>query len=107
MLAVVDGADPDSGNCGFIDMGTKHITVPRCTFSDWKRKKTLYVYLESAGSGVTVTLTDSYPTPSDRRLRRLLGRLVYKNGAYATVQEQFGPVIENYHMMIGGLTNGR
>ena len=54
-----------------------------------------------------MTLADSYPTPSDRRLRRLLGRLVYKNGAYAVVQEQFGPVIENYHMMIGGLTNGR
>ena len=88
-------------------MGTRHVSVPRCAFADWKRKKTLYVYLQSAGSGVTVTLADSYPTPSDKRLRRLLGRLVYRNGAYTVVQEQFGPVIENYHMMIGGLTNGR
>ena len=107
MLAVIDGADPDSDDCGFIDMGTKHVTVPRCAFSDWKRKRTLYVWLQSGGSGVTVDLTESYPSPVGKKLRRLLGRLVYRNGAYCVVQEQHGPVIENYQMMIGGLTNGR
>ena len=32
MLAVVDGADYSAGSCGFIDMGTSRINVPRSAF---------------------------------------------------------------------------
>ena len=55
------------------------------------------------GSGVTFKLESSYPTPTDGKLRRLIARLIYKNGAYSVIQEQHGPISENYHMMLGGL----
>ena len=103
MLAVVDGTDYNAGNCGFIDMGTKRINVPRSCFANWKQKKTLYIYLQSGGSGISVKMESSYPAPTNNKFRRLLGRLIYRNGAYSVVQEQHGPIIENYHMMIGGL----
>jgi len=53
-----------------------------------------------------VYLSSSYPTPVGKKFRRLLGRLIYRNGAYSVIQEQHGPVIENYQMMIGGLGVG-
>ena len=48
-------------------------------------------------------MESSYPTPTDGKLRRLIARLIYKNGAYSVIQEQHGPISENYHMMLGGL----
>ena len=87
-------------------MGTTHISVPRCTFSDWKRKTDLYVYLQTGGNGVGVYLSSSYPAPAGKKFRSLLGRLIYRNGAYSVIQEQHGPVIENYQMMIGGIGSG-
>ena len=104
MLAVVDGADYSAGSCGFIDMGTSRVNVPRSAFSDWDRKTTLYCYLQSGGSGVSMKLESSYPYPTDGKLRHLLGRLIYRNGAYSVIQEQHGPINENYHMMLGGLS---
>ena len=104
MLAVVDGADYSAGSCGFIDMGTSRVNVPRSAFSDWDRKTTLYCYLQTGGSGVSMKLESSYPHPTDGKLRHLLGRLIYRNGAYSVIQEQHGPINENYHMMLGGLS---
>ena len=104
MLAVVDGADYSAGSCGFIDMGSRRISVPRAAFADWDKKTTLYCYIQSGGSGVAMKLESSYPSPTDSKFRRLLGRLIYRNGAYSVIQEQHGPIIENYHMMIGGLS---
>ena len=49
-------------------------------------------------------LESSYPYPTDGKLRHLLGRLIYRNGAYSVIQEQHGPINENYHMMLGGLS---
>ena len=104
MLAIVDGADYEASNCGFIDMGTSRVNVPRCCFKDWQQKRSLYIYLESGGSGVAFKMESSYPTPTDSKLRRLIARLIYKNGAYSVIQEQHGPSSENYHMMLGGLS---
>ncbi len=104
MLAIVDGADYEASSCGFIDMGTSRVNVPRCCFKDWQQKRSLYIYLESGGSGVTFKMESSYPTPTDSKLRRLIARLIYKNGAYSVIQEQHGPISENYHMMLGGLS---
>ena len=103
MLAVVDGANPSAGNCGFVDMGSTRINVPRACFSGWDKKRTLYVYLQTGGRGISVKMATEYPQPTREKFRRLLGRLVYRNGAYSVIQEQHGPVIENYHMVIGGL----
>lgn len=103
MLAVVDGADFGASSCGFLDMGTARISVPRKSFPDWEKKRNLVVYLESGGSGVSVKMEDSLPAPSDSLFRRLIGRLIYKGGAYALIQEQHGPVEENYHMILGDL----
>ncbi len=80
-------------------MGTTHRTVSRAAFSDWQQKKDLYVYLQ----GGSVKLDAYYPPPADNTFRKLLGRLIYRNGAYAVIQEQHGAIIENYHMVLGGL----
>jgi len=97
LLAVVDGTNPDSVNCGFADIGTKRIMVPRCCFPDWNQGRTLFIYLQSDGKGISTKTSRSYPSPSVDKFRRLLGRLIYRNGAYSVVQEQHGPIIENTH----------
>jgi len=89
--------------CGFIDMGSTRINVPRACFSDWDQKRTLYIYLQTGGRGVSVKMDTTYPRPQEGKLRRLLGRLIYKNGAYSVIQEQHGPIIENYHMVLKDL----
>ena len=84
-----DGANPESDVCGFADVGDERILYPRTVFANWKRGKTLYVYI----AATKIRLSDEYPEPSGT-FRRLLARLVYQNGAYCVVQEQHGPVIE-------------
>ena len=90
VLAVFDGADPESPSCGFADVGCERTVYPRTVFSRWQREQTLYVYIE----GAHIRIGTAYPAPSAWTFRRLLARLVYQNGAYCVVQEQHGPVIE-------------
>ena len=79
-----------------MDRGTNRTTVPRTVFEDWEQDRDLYVYVE----GGTVRMSENYPAPASGRFRRLLARLICRNGAYSVVQEQHGPVIENYHMAL-------
>lgn len=91
VLAVFDGADPDSSFCGFADVGGRRISYPRTVFSGWRREQTLYVYAEENH----IRIGAAYPTPSVWTFRRLLARLLYRDGAYSVIQEQHGPIIEN------------
>ena len=93
VLAVFDGADPESDICGFADVGDERVFYPRTVFANWKQKKTLYVYI----AATKIKLADEYPEPSGT-FRRRLARLVYQNGTYTVVQEQHGPLIENLHL---------
>ena len=88
MLCVFDGANPDAAGCGVVCRGTTAQTISRTTFADWKQEKDLYVYVE----GGSVKMESSYPTQASNVFRRLLARVIYRNGAYSVVQEQFGPI---------------
>ena len=90
VLAVFDGADPEAEDCGFADCSDDRIHYPRTVFTNWRRKRNLYVYV----SDDQIVLSEEYPEPDSEVLRRLLARLIYKNGVYAVVQEQHGPIYE-------------
>lgn len=94
VLAVFDGAEPTSGHCGFADSGEDRTYYPRTIFTNWKQEQTMFVYI----SNDTIRLSETYPEPHNGVFKRLLARLVYCDGAYSVVQEQHGPIIENYHL---------
>lgn len=68
-------------------------TAPR------NKKSDQYVYVQNG----VIKMDSAYPSPKENVFCRLLARLIYRNGAYSVVQEQYGPIIENYHMVLGGL----
>ena len=107
MLGCIDGANPFNANCGFIDAGTTHVAVPSRFFSlsdiPDETDSYLYVDLDLATGGVTLELKKEYPAPADEHFRRLIARIVYVGGNYRLVQEQHGPIIENYHLVLAGL----
>ena len=110
MLGCIDGANPFNDCCGFIDAGNTRIAVPNrfFSFSDIPDEcdSYLYVDLDLATGRVSLELQKEDPAPADEHFRRLIARIVYVEGNYRLVQEQHGPIIENYHVMLGGLSYG-
>lgn len=110
MLGCIDGANPFNACCGFIDAGNTHIAVPNRFFnlSDIPDESDSYLYVDlnlTTGS-VSLELKKEYPAPADEHFRRLIARIVYVSKSYRIVQEQHGPIIENYHVMLGDLSYG-